>query len=68
MRVNRFPFLLGGLTFTDDVSVIGTGGVRMLDSVKINNIDPYSLDKLDDNGNLLVEGDVTFNAALHVSE
>nr|APA05127.1 polephole-like protein [Penaeus vannamei] len=60
--------ILGGLTFTDDVLVIGTGGVRMLDSVKINNIDPYSLDKLDDNGNLLVEGDVTFNAALHVAE
>lgn len=48
--------------------VTGPEGVKMLDSVTINNIDPYSLDKMDDHGNLFVEKAVVFNAPLHVSK
>ncbi|XP_063609338.1 uncharacterized protein LOC134783408 [Penaeus indicus] len=68
VTVDADQTILGSLTFTDDVLVTGPAGVRMLESVTINNIDPYSLDKMDDHGNLFVERDVVFSAPLHVTE
>ncbi|XP_047476928.1 uncharacterized protein LOC125030725 [Penaeus chinensis] len=68
VTVDADQTISGNLTFTDNVVVTGPEGVRMLDSVTINTIDPSSLDKMDDNGNLFVERAVVFSAPLHVTE
>lgn len=67
LKVNPFIFL-GRLTFTDDVSVIGPEGVELVVLATINSIHPSTLKTIDDQGNLQINTNVTFNTTLHVSE
>ncbi|XP_042857978.1 uncharacterized protein LOC122244196 [Penaeus japonicus] len=59
--------VLGRLTFTDDVSVIGPEGVELVVLATINSIHPSTLKTIDDQGNLQINTNVTFNTTLHVS-
>ncbi|XP_063609339.1 uncharacterized protein LOC134783409 [Penaeus indicus] len=60
--------ITGRLTFTDDVVVSGSEGVKMTDTATVNGIHPKSLETFDDKGNLLIKTSVTFTNPLHVLE